>query len=314
VNDRALCPNAQFADQEIQERVPETETIKALRMSLPLFGDGFIEVIADADIVQGAQAQCADKKLGICGQPMIVPVVEFPNLTAVGRFGWKSQHASILSFTGDAYLNEMGVTSTLFPDEVTKICATGPIPNTGGAGERGGGPLGDLAPVSRFIRALMPPNRDVALSQTPEATHGAQLFDQLQCSVCHVSKWTTQPPGTIMFGGAYSVAPELGNKVIHPYSDFLLHDVGTGDGIEVVAAEHFGKSAKGKQTAGVANKLRTPPLWGLRLRPRMMHDGLSVTFTDVIQRHGKEAQKSSAGFNALKDDEKQALFQFLRSL
>jgi len=318
VNDRATCTSTRFSDHEIQERVPETETIKALRMSLPLFGDGYIEVIADADIVKGAQAQCANKKLGICGQPIIVPVAEFRDFTAVGRFGWKSQHASILSFTGDAYLNEMGVTSVLFPDEVTneevtKLCATALSPNTGGGGEARG-QLGDLAPVARFIRALMPPSRDLALSETPEAKHGAQLFDQLQCSVCHVSTWTTQPPGTIMFGGAYSVAPELGNKVIHPFSDFLLHDVGTGDGIEVVPAEHFGKKAKGKQSVGVANKLRTPPLWGLRFRPRMLHDGLSVTFTEVIRNHKNEARKSSTGFNALTDDEKQALFQFLRSL
>jgi len=117
VNDRATCPSREFSDVELQQRAPETETIHALRLSLPLFGDGLIEVIEDAAIVRNAQAQCADKKSGICGQPMIVPVVEFPGATAVGRFGWKAQHASIHSFTGDAYLNEMGITNDLFPQE-----------------------------------------------------------------------------------------------------------------------------------------------------------------------------------------------------
>ncbi len=313
VNDRATCPSREFSDVELQQRAPETETIHALRLSLPLFGDGLIEVIEDAAIVRNAQAQCADKKSGICGQPMIVPVVEFPGATAVGRFGWKAQHASIHSFTGDAYLNEMGITNPLFPDELTGICSAAEShPNDPSGEARGSG--GDTLRIARFIRALQPPNRDEALKSTPEAQQGSELFDTLNCSECHKRDWVTQPAGTIMHGRVYSVASDLGDKLIHPYSDFLLHDVGTGDGIEVIAAEHFGKKVRGKNTVGVANKLRTPPLWGLRLRPRMMHDGLSVTLGDAIRRHKNEGQRASNAFNALSAVEQQALYQFLRSL
>lgn len=313
VNDRAVCPNKQFTDTELQERAPETETIRALRLSLPLFGDGFVEVIPDSEIVKGAKNQCADHANGICGQPLIVPVLEFVGVTSVGKFGWKAQHASLFSFTGDAYINEMGITSRLFPNEVTNICNEAESnPNDASGGERG--PDGDTGRIARFMRALQPPNRDETLAASAEAVAGSDLFDKLKCSTCHWRTFVTAPPGTIMFGGAYSVAPELGDKIIHPFSDFLLHNVGTGDGIEIILEEEFGKRFRGKNTVGIANKIKTPPLWGLRLRPRMMHDGLSVTFSDAIARHKGEAQKSANGFFSLQAEEREALYTFLRSL
>jgi len=121
VNDRAICPNAAFPDTEIQERVPETETIRARRMSLNLLGDGFVEAVADQTFIDIARRECQSTHGEICGQVLRVPIVEAAGHTGVGRFGWKDQHASLLSFSGDAYLNEMGITSRLFPDEVTKL-------------------------------------------------------------------------------------------------------------------------------------------------------------------------------------------------
>ncbi|PYO94080.1 MAG: hypothetical protein DMD60_14925, partial [Gemmatimonadetes bacterium] len=121
VNDRAICPNAAFPDSEIQERVPDAETIRALRASLNLLGDGFVEAVSDQTLIDLARRQRRTTRGRIHGQALRVPVVEAPGTTAVGRFGWKDQHASLLSFSGDAYLNEMGITNRLFRDEVTAI-------------------------------------------------------------------------------------------------------------------------------------------------------------------------------------------------
>src|SRR5580698_630205 len=129
VNDRAICPNAAFPNNEIQERVPDTETIRTLRLSLSLLGDGFVEAIADQTLVNLAEQQCKSSHKKICGQILRVPIVEAPGEMGVGRFGWKDQHASLLSFAADAYLNEMGITNRLQPDEVTKLCNTVSEPN-----------------------------------------------------------------------------------------------------------------------------------------------------------------------------------------
>src|ERR1700688_3602616 len=111
VNDRAICPSGAFPNKEIQERVPESETIRTLRLSVNLLGDGFVEAIADQTLVDLSKQQCKSSHGKIWGQVLYVPVVEAPGPVGVGRFGWKDQHASLLSFAGDAYLNEMGITN-----------------------------------------------------------------------------------------------------------------------------------------------------------------------------------------------------------
>lgn len=103
MNDRAICPNAAFPDTEIQERVPDTETIRTFRLSLNLLGDGFVEALADQTLIDLAEHQCKFTQRKICGQILKVPIVEAPGQMGVGRFGWKDQHASLLSFAGDAY-------------------------------------------------------------------------------------------------------------------------------------------------------------------------------------------------------------------
>jgi CxxC motif-containing protein (DUF1111 family) len=132
----------------------------------------------------------------------------------------------------------------------------------------------------------------------------------------------TAPAGTKVNGGAFTVPDALGGKTIHPYSDFLLHNVGTGDGIVMAMTEHYGKDAyeiawKGRSDQAqqrTRNKIRTPPLWGVRMRPRLMHDGGSVTFTDAIRRHRGEAGRAVRKFNDLDRSDRQAIEQFLRSL
>jgi CxxC motif-containing protein (DUF1111 family) len=106
----------------------------------------------------------------------------------------------------------------------------------------------------------------------------------------------------VLNGGAYVVPAALGNKMFHPYGDFLLHDVGTGDGIVQAGP------------ADTANKLRTAPLWGLRIKSRFMHDNASLTLIDAILRHGGEAQGVTAAFNSLTAAQQQQLITFLNSL
>ena len=312
INDRAICPNGRFPDLEIQEHVPDTETIRTLRTSLNLLGDGFVEAVADETLTEGSARECRETRGRICGKAISVPVLEAPGKNRVGRFGWKDQQASLLSFAADAYLNEMGITSRLLPDEVTTLCDTVKDPEDA-AGADG---LTDIDRFARFIRASKAPPRDSRLAETADAKAGSALFDSIGCAVCHVRAMQTAPAGTEVNGGAFTVPPALGQKLFHPFSDFLLHDVGTGDGIALAVVEHFGPTYRAMQPnyEPTANRLRTPPLWGVRIRSRLMHDGVSPTLRDAILRHRGEASLERRRFLALSDREKQRLIAFLRSL
>ena len=318
VNDRAICPNSAFPAAEIQERVPDSEHIRSFRVTTNVLGDGFVEAVSDQTFVDLAKDQCNKSHHKICGQFLYVPVVEAPGQTAVGRFGWKDQQASLLSFAADAYVNEMGITSRLQPDEVTNLCNTVSEPND----KPGSDGLSDIDHFARFIRATKAPPRDAQLAGTSKAKQGGELFTKIGCAECHVETMTTASAGTKVIGGALTVPSALGGAQFHPYGDFLLHDVGTGDGIVQSMTEHYGKkmysitwkNLSPKEFDSSANKVRTAPLWGVRMRPRLMHDGASVSLLDAILRHHGEAEEVTKRFEKLKSSEKDALLEFLRSL
>ena len=312
VNDRAICPSAAFPDKEIQERVPDVEKVRTQRISLGLLGDGLVEAVADETLREIAEWQCRKTWGRICGKAVKVPVLEAPGVYGVGRFGWKGQHASLLSFAADAYLNEMGITSRLLPDDVTRICDTVADPEDRPDAEG----LAGIDRFARFVRATKAPPRDSALAASPEAKRGSEHFDALGCGVCHVRSLVTAPPGTPLHGGKFPVPKALGSKAFHPFGDFLLHDVGTGDGIVVSVAEHHGRKFLAMQAsmAVTANRIRTPPLWGLRTRSRLMHDGQSPTVRDAILRHENEGADARERFEYLPEKAKQDLLAFLRSL
>ena len=317
VNDRAICPSGAFPDVEIQERVPEKDTIRTTRMALNLLGDGYIEALTDDSLKELAREQCKTSGGKICGLAIYVPVVEARGGAAIGRFGWKDQHASLLSFSGDAYLNEMGITNTLFPDEVTKLCNTVPEPND----TPGADGLSDIDHFARFVRASKPPARDAKLAETAKAKKGSELFDKIGCAVCHVGTFVTPVAGTKVNAGMFTVPAALGSKTFHPYSDFLLHDVKTGDGIVIPIVEHYGRAAgrmpkecSSGEFEKTRNRVRTAPLWGVRLRTRLMHDGVSLTFEDAIRRHRGEAEVASEKFRRLGREEREEVLEFLRSL
>jgi CxxC motif-containing protein (DUF1111 family) len=291
INDRALIPQA-------QEHVPTTETIHALRAALNTLGDGFVEAIDDNTLKAIAERQADVSDGRIHGEAIEVPVLEAPGQTRVGRFGWKDQHSSLLSFIGDAYLNEMGVTNRLRPKDTTTIGKVTPDPedvpdNLG---------LADIDHFAQFVRGTKVPPRDATLAVTAAARAGHAIFEKIRCNTCHVETITTAPAGTVINGGAFSVPDALGNKIIHPFGDFLLHDIETGDGIVQAGPQD------------TANKLRTAALWGLRMRPRYMHDLKSLTLENAIERHQGEAEHVERRFDELSPTEKQQLFTFLNSL
>jgi CxxC motif-containing protein (DUF1111 family) len=288
INDRAT--NADF-----QERVLGGNDVRTFRTSLNTLGDGFVEAINSNTIIAISNAQPAAMR----GTVIQVPVNEANNALRVARFGWKNQHASLESFSADAYLNEMGITSPLQPSENTSngrsLAAFDEVPDPEDDGE-------DVEVFARFMRATKAPPRDAALAATVEARAGAALFNSIGCATCHVTSITTATAGTVINGGALTVPAALGNKIIHPFSDFLLHNVGTGDGI----VQNGGP--------GTRNQLRTPPLWGLRARDRLMHDGNTLTRNEAILRHAGQATGVVANYNNLSNTQKNQLITFLNSL
>ncbi len=359
VNDRAICA-------EIQERVPETETIRTTRLATSTLGDGYVEAISDETLLRIRREQCRASHGKICGQAVKVPVPEAEGHDRIGRFGWKDQHASLLAFAADAYLNEMGITSALQKNEVTTICnppVTTTIPNRdrtkitepNSLPDSGDNSLEDIDHFASFMRSLKAPARDETAAATPEAKNGEELFVKIGCASCHVQTIVTgKSPASPGGPGLHPDAVE--SRTIHPFSDFLLHDVGTGDGIAVAVIEHFGRerveerfrqeSGEAAETKGPAtsaedecsesyqtavaegekhpkllrdtlcarNKIRTAPLWGLRLRSRLMHDGNSVQLEDSIRRHKREAEEVSERFFKLKPADQAAVLAFLQSL
>ncbi len=337
INDRAICPNGAYPDTEIQQHVPDNANVRTFRLSLSVLGDGLIEAVTDESLRAYAARQCKETQGTICGRAFEVPVLEAPGSTRVGRFGWKGQQASLLSFSADAYLNEMGITSRLQPDEVTTLCDTVADPEDkpesaaavrsvrrAQARARAGKAsrpvtaeeFADIDRFARFARATKAPPRDVTLAGSNAARKGSGLFDSTGCATCHARNLVTATAGTKINGGTYAVPPALGNRLFHPFSDLLMHDVGTGDGIEIAVVEHFGKryAHMQKTMSPTANRIRTPPLWGVRLRNRLMHDGETLTLRDAIDRHGGEAKDARRRYSALSADEQEALLTFLRTL
>jgi CxxC motif-containing protein (DUF1111 family) len=290
INDRAIDP-------AIKERLTTAQNVVAERASLSVLGDGFVEAIADATFTNIRNAQ----PTGMKGQIINVAILEAPGVTRVGRFGWKDQNGSLVSFAADAYLNEMGITSPLLPTENTSmgasVAAFDEVPDP----EDTGGAFGaDVDAFARFMRSTKVPPRDTALANTPDAITGASLFTSIGCANCHTASITTAPVGTSFNNGKFIVTAALGDKIIHPYSDFLLHDVGIPEGIV--------------QGAAPAAKVRTTPLWGLRTKSRLAHDQFNTTRHNTILRHTNEAEPVIQNYINLGTTNQNKVLTFLNSL
>jgi len=305
--------HARGTDSDVVEHISTAETVKTFRVTTSTIGDGFVEAIANQTLSDNVAAQPLAQR----GTLTQVPVTEANNTLRFGRFGWKAQQASLLSFAGDAYLNEMGITnpfdgfggrSSSAADAGTHenpastaegvINVTFPSPFDPVADPEDDGD--DVLAFADFMAATRAPGRQNPIPAA--ATRGDSLFNAVGCNVCHTRTFTTAAPGTLINGGAFAVPAALGNKIIHPFSDFALHNIGTGDGI----VQNAGQSS--------ANQMRTAPLWGIRARNRLMHEGLNVTIFDSIQLHAGQATTARNNFNALTAAQRNDLIAFVLSL
>jgi len=273
-----------------QVQMPDDVTVIARRAPIPLFGAGLVEAIPDERLL-GLEDPVDRDRDGISGRAAIVVDVA-SGQRRVGRFGWKAQHATLLAFAADAYRNEMGITNDLFPQESAfgvssaQMRSCDPFPDPEDRRDPHTGRRG-IDNFESFMRFLAP----VARSHVDESTlPGERLFSAIGCAACHVPRLTTGP----------SAHPAFNRRSVDLFSDLLLHDVGTGDGIPQGAAE--------------PGEIRTPALWGLRLRRPFLHDGSAVTIAEAIARHAGEAELARRGFERLTPDERTRLLAFLRSL
>jgi len=295
--------HARGTDSDIVEHISTAETVKTFRVTTSALGDGFVECIANGTLQNNVNAQPLAQR----GTLTQVPVVEAGGTLRIGRFGWKAQHASLQSFAGDAYLNEMGITN---PFDGSNGLTENPCSTAEGVRNCTGAPFDpvadpeddgdDVLAFADFMAATRAPGRQNPIPAA--ATRGDALFNSVGCAVCHTRTFTTASPGTVINGGAFRVPNALGNKIIHPFSDFALHNIGTGDGIVQNAGQ------------GSANQLRTAPLWGIRGRNRLMHEGLNITIFDSIQLHAGQATAARNNFNALSGAQRNDLIAFVLSL
>jgi CxxC motif-containing protein (DUF1111 family) len=276
-------------DPAVQEVIPPQANIVAKRMTTPLFGAGLIEAIPDSTILFNVFIRRPD---GISGRASIITDVA-SGRTRVGRFGWKAQQATLLAFAGDAYLNEMGITNRLFPQEnapngnAALLAQYDTVPDPEDVVDPATGKA-DIDRFADFMRLLAPPP---ALPLSFAALAGKSLFTQIGCSNCHIPSMTT---------GSNPVAA-LDRRTVPLYSDLLLHDMGTlGDGIA--------------QAAAAPQEMRTTPLWGLRVRAPYLHDGRAATVDAAIVLHDGEAAITRNRYNVLSAGQKQQLLQFLGSI
>jgi len=297
INDRAI-------DASIQERVPGGNEVRTFRTSLNIMGDGFVEAIGNSTLINNVNNQPSAKR----GTLINVTMFEAGG-TRVGRFGWKDQQASLLSFSADAYLNEMGITSSFLPTENT---SNGVFVGFGSGFDTVADPEDDgnvdVGLFARFMRSLKAPPRGAGAEDgsagpvNSDIATGSALFNSIGCDDCHTRTFVTSPVGTPINGGALTVGAALGNKIVHPLSDFALHNVGTGDGI----VQNGGQGSR--------NQVRTPALWGMRTRGRLMHDGDTVNRNEAILRHAGQAAGTIANYNSLSTNQKNQLILFLNSL
>ncbi len=277
-------------DHRCQAAIPAEATVVARRMSIPLFGAGLIEAIPDETLLALEDPFDRDRD-GISGRAAVITDVA-TGQRRVGRFGWKAQIATLLTFSGDAYTNEMGITNDLFPHEPyggisearMRECDRVKDPEDIADPRTGKRAIDNF---EAFMKFLAPLGRGPI---TEEARTGEQVFGALGCSTCHVPALTT---------GASAIAA-LNRKPVPLYSDLLLHDIGTGDGIAQEAAQ--------------PGEIRTPALWGLRFRRPLLHDGSAMTTMDAINRHGGEAAGVMENYRRASDQMRRALFAFLDSL
>ena len=256
--------------------------LMSARAAPAVTGLGLLELVPEGALLRKEDPEDRDRD-GISGR------VNRVRDGAIGRFGWKAEQATVAGQVAAAFQGDMGLTTSLLPDENHTAVQDPHLPN-GGSPEVSGKILDSVA---YYCRTLAVP----AARKGPE--RGRQLFGELQCAACHTPELAT---------GTSPDFPELSGQTIQPYTDLLLHDLGEDLGDHRPA---FGASG---------SEWRTPPLWGVGLIPKvnghsfLLHDGRARNLTEAILWHGGEALSSREKFRALTRADRRALIDFLESL
>jgi CxxC motif-containing protein (DUF1111 family) len=270
----------------VGETVPTDATVRASRRTQPLFGLGLVDATPESTFETIAFLQSIFTP-STAGTPSKVLDPSKGGTPALGRFGWKAQVPSLFVFSADAYLNEMGITSPIFPDEncpqgnceILKYNPALHTPNDDGT---------NVARFNDFMTFLGPPPRGPRNLQTEI---GNAVAAAIGCLDCHVQTLRT---------GRNAVAA-LDRVYYHPFSDFLLHDMGSlGDGIT--------------QNQATGRLMRTQPLWGLRTQAKLLHDGRASTIAQAILAHDGQGARARERFKALDQFAHATLIAFLESL
>jgi len=290
-------------------------TIFAGRVTTPVFGAGLVEQIPDGTIQGIASAQPASIRGVVTFDTIHLTSGSFTRGTSrVNRFGWKNVHASVADFAADAYLNEMGITTTScangqrigdFATEnranraptnaVINGCPDDLVPGTDDdfAAEENNCAGGltevqdDVANFAFFMRALAAPPRGIDNSQG----RGLTEFNREGCNGCHVT--TT-----------FTVTLNGRSNSFQPFSDFLKHDMGTlGDGI-----------GNDGDSVAVTRQMRTAPLWGIHFRNGLLHDARTSDKAAAIQAHDGQGAAARNAFNSATSAQRNDLLLFLSSL
>lgn len=270
-----------------------TDVMFSPRVAPANFGLGLLEAVAESDLLAVADPEDRDGD-GVSGRPNHVWSVRLQR-TVMGRIGWKANQPSLEQQAAGAFQGDMGITSSLFPDqncpESQAACRAAP---TGGSPE-----IDDskVAAVTVYLQTLaVPARRDV---NDPTVLHGAALFAQARCTQCHLP--TLHTPST-------NEIPQLAGQTFHPFTDLLLHDMGEG-----LADNRPDYEANGREW-------RTTPLWGIGLvqtvnrHTLLLHDGRARSIEEAILWHGGEADRSRTNFMAMTAPDRAALIRFLESL
>ena len=285
-----LSPSYEFHYLAFGELPPDLQT--SPRIAPVVFGMGLLEAIDEEDILALADPDDADGD-GVSGRVNMAWSVEHEKVM-LGRFGWKANVPTVMQQVAGAFNGDIGVTSSLFPDE---NCP--PAQNACGAAQNGGSPeIPDdrLDKVAFYNRTLaVPAMRDI---EEPQVRLGARQFLDAGCAVCHTPSHTT---------GEHEI-PALSNQTIFPFTDLLLHDMGEG-----LADGRPDFRASGREW-------RTPPLWGIGLvdtvngHTRFLHDGRARNLAEAILWHDGEGASAREAFRNMSRDERDALLRFLNSL
>lgn len=285
----------------VQEVIPALANVTTMRATPSAMGSGLVEAIPDAALLANETTPPGP----VSGRVhWVQPLEAVPGTLRAGRMGWKAQIATVLSFSGDASQNELGFSNRLVPFDNAPNGNAALLAQYDTVADPEDGPDGNgldfIDRITDFQRYLAPP------PQTPRAgMTGELVFDSVGCTSCHVAEWTTSNDPAL--------EPALRGKVIRPYSDFLLHDMG-------LAADFFVDG----DAAGT--EIRTPALWGVRVRDPLWHDGRVVGGTlesrilgpgGVIDQHAaiaSEAAPVAMAFQQLPLVDQLAVVAFLDSL